>query len=124
MRFAIALAALLLAGPARAADFLTTSDLRSYCMSQNATSQLVWKYYLQGIVDVTIMAGIIHEGLETRKDRESSATMAVCYGSDDTVTADAIQQIFLNWANQLPKEWSRPAGFAAVAALRETWPCL
>ena len=39
MRFAIALAALLLAGPARAADFLTTSDLRSYCMSQNATSQ-------------------------------------------------------------------------------------
>jgi hypothetical protein len=30
MRFAIALAALLLAGPARAADFLTTSDLRLY----------------------------------------------------------------------------------------------
>ena len=56
MRFAIALAALLLAGPARAADFLATSDLRSYCMSQNVTSQLVCKYYLQGIVDVTIMA--------------------------------------------------------------------
>jgi hypothetical protein len=122
---ALALAALLLAPlPARAADLMTTSDLRSYCMSQNETTQLVCKYYLQGIVEMTMTAGLVRNELETPKDRESLArALAVCYDEHKKVMIDAVQQIFLNWANQHPKEWSSPSGFSVVDALREAWPC-
>jgi hypothetical protein len=122
MRFAIVLAALLLAAPA-GADFKTL-DLRSECMNENEMVRLLCKSYLKGIVDVTLMTGILHNSLESPKDRTFSArTVAVCYEKGEEVSMDAVVQLFLNWAIRNPKEWSLPAQFGALHALREAWPC-
>jgi hypothetical protein len=123
-RFAIALAAaLVLAGPAMAEDF-TTSSLRLVCMSRDRAAQLYCKGYFTGVLDMTMMAGAYRDQLESPKDREILArTGGVCYGHNENVAVDAVVQIFLNWATQHPKEWSRLAPFGAIAAMREAWPC-
>ena len=64
-------------------------------MNQNGATQVACKFYLAGVVNVTMMAGIARDHLETPKDRATSAqTVAVCY-DDNAVRNDAIQQMFL-----------------------------
>ena len=79
-------------------------------MNQNGATQVACKFYLAGVVNVTMMAGIARDHLETPKDRATSAqTVAVCY-DDNAVRNDAIQQMFLIGRTSIRKNGRRCGG--------------
>jgi hypothetical protein len=42
---------------------------------------------------------------------------------ENKVTFGAMVQAFLNWAEQNPRQWEKPALFGVAVALSLTWPC-
>ena len=43
--------------------------------------------------------------------------------SEPIPTFGARLQVFLNWAEKHPEQWSKPGSLGVLLALRETWPC-
>jgi hypothetical protein len=96
----LALASLLLAGPAAAGDRNgTTGELRSDCRSQNP-----YCYgYINGVAEQAAFDDVI------------------CWKGN--LSTEAAVQIFLNWADKNPKYWGMTHREGVIFALTEAFPC-
>ena len=129
-----------LAGTAHAAP-TTVQQLYEYCKEPGNVNNLegmqrfrriqdVWLChgYIGGVFDVVEAAGNVHDAIVNDKSAAAPYTLhqiaplSGCNIPND-LTNGAITQIFINWAEQNPKQWSEPAGWGIMQAFSEAWPC-
>jgi hypothetical protein len=108
-RWAVALACLLLAGPASGAGTKTVQDLINDCRSGVNYEQA----YCLGFIAGSVM---LHNG-----DSVAVTLWAAC--SADEPTFGAMRQAFLNWADKHPEDWNIGALAGVALAIKATWPC-
>jgi hypothetical protein len=53
------------------------------------------------------------------EDRQLLLRLTTCARS---ASFGAMIQVFINWAQKHPEQWSSPREFGVVQALKETWP--
>jgi len=119
---AIALAARFLGSPAVAEEGATTGDLRSQCLSHDPILHQHCLSYIAGVYEMTVWTGAVYELLNDPDARLAEHSISVCYGKS-SLPIDAAVQIFLNWAEKNPQEWSNIRSFGVKEALREAYPC-
>jgi hypothetical protein len=122
-RFAIALAALMLAMPAKADNSFTVEALYVICGGPGGApaDQVPLKKglcggYVMGVGHAMILAGL-DPGIDKRTLHVAACPDA---GSD---TGNAMVPVFKNWAAKHPQHWGDMAVIGVTAAIREAWPC-
>jgi hypothetical protein len=88
------------------------SELIMQCENPNTWEQTMCVTYLRGVWDGAVTTGI------------TTNAPAFCPPAKQTVIADQMRRMFINWANKNPRFLSYSSGSNAVAAFRENFPCL
>lgn len=123
--FAAIVGTVTLGAPALAADNPTTQQLYEWCRAdRNSPTYFQERAYchgfINGIFDVMTAVGTIGPRL-FKSDRELLQPFAAC--TPDAVTAGALRQVFINWAESHPTQWNLGPGAGVATALRTAWPC-
>lgn len=96
------------------------------CGSALTTSRVFCLGYVRGVADHMFSIGetmadqYSRGALEKFDDRVLVTFFAAC-GSPASV--GAMEQAFVNWAREHPKNWGMPLLDGVMMAIRETWPC-
>jgi hypothetical protein len=126
IRILIALAALLLAGPAMAvsAPDDTVGALQRDCRSKKVDLNLYCLGYIGGVLDTMAMNWYAHAREGTQLGRVASRLdVCIIIPGAPAVTVETAVQVFLAWADKHPEEWGSARHSAVVLALNEAWPC-
>ena len=92
----------------------TLQQMREACRRSDGAG--ICAAYVRGVFDFMTVIGRADSLLPSfRRD------YGICFQGDMT-GAQAVQA-FINWANENPVAWQKPAFLGVVIALRETFPC-
>lgn len=113
--------ACLLEAPAAAATPVTVQDLYQQCSSTSDIAAISCINYLEGITDMMELIGTVEENPSVPySSRTALAALSVCR---PVITGGQLRQVFVQWAEQNPKEWQNPKQGGAWLAIEKTWPC-
>ena len=98
--------------------FLSVQDLYDSCNMKRSPFLYAECYgYTDGIVNMMDMIGASRESSPVEK-RKFGACLP-----PSPITTEQLVQIFKNWAEKHPEQWSEQMGLGVLYAIRETWPC-
>ena len=115
----IALAALALAvSAAHASNAVTVGKLLQLC---NAASDSTDSFYCFGFISgvggvLQVQSHLVDENMNPVPNKTKTCI-------PEFITSDQLVQVFRNWAERNPKDWSWAATVGVMNALNETWPC-
>jgi hypothetical protein len=100
---------------ANADDRLTVGEFYFNCKAARSTTHwATCANYMMGYADSLNLIGMMGESLGTT-DR-----IGIC---DASYTSDSLAFLFINWAEQNPKCWTKDFVLGVDQSLKDAWPC-
>jgi hypothetical protein len=118
----LVLAGMLVGGGARADDLKRdVQELLDHCKTPDASR---WAHYcfgvIEGVGEMMSVNGLMLKNLRG-SEADAIARLAICPPSGTSTGARV--QVFKNWAEKHPEEWSQPYLIGVADSLHEVWPC-